>query len=276
MQRSRRSAPRRSDRHTSPRSDRPPQPPRPCHASPAGGPRRTSSTRPVSRSRICAWTVASSAVVGSSARMHAGSCGQRGGDGGALLETARELVGVGVGAPSAGRRYRSAPGATRSRHGPHVPRRPRWTVTTSSIWLPMVTTGLRLPPGSWKTRPMPAAADRGAFLLGQVEERAALEAYRALDDGGLGQQTGQGQQRGRLLPEPLSPMSDSDLASPRRRGRCRRRRASSRACPSPPGPEADAQSTRLCEVAGAAQIAAIDQRALVGARRAPRRVADAG
>ena len=101
------------------------------------------------RSRICAWMVTSSAVVGSSAISTCGLQAERHGDHDALAHAAGELVRILVEpAPGIGDAHQVehlARALARRRHDT-----PRWRTTLSAICVPMVSTGLRLVIGSWK------------------------------------------------------------------------------------------------------------------------------
>ena len=101
-------------------------------------------------SRIWAWIVTSSAVVGSSAMSSSGLVDERHRDHHALAHAARQLVRVGLRPPARHRRCRPA----RASRWPG-PRPRRWRPscgarTASAIWSPTVKTGLSEVIGSWK------------------------------------------------------------------------------------------------------------------------------
>ena len=164
----------------------------------------SSATSPTSRSSICAWTVASSAVVGSSARITSGRAASAAAIAARWLQAARELMRVRVraarGSPMPHRARSASVTARASR-----PRSPRWTSSTSSIWLPTVSTGLRLPPGSWNTMPMPRPRTRARSPLGQVEERPTRASRTSPSTTRRRGSRPAIASRIVLLPEPLSP-----------------------------------------------------------------------
>ena len=106
-----------------------------------------------SRSRICAWVVTSSAVVGSSA------ISTRGPQASAVAIIARcrspplswkaysSMRRSGLGIPTCRRRSIARSRAARAS-------RPRWSWIVSIIWFPTVWTGLNEVIGSWKTSPI--------------------------------------------------------------------------------------------------------------------------
>ena len=114
--------------------------PRSCVISMIAMPVSRCSSR--SRSRICAWIVTSSAVVGSSAISSAGLAGQRHRDHHALAHAARELVRILVDAlaRAPGCRPARSISIARARAVARVERRDA-DAATSPIWSPTVNTG---------------------------------------------------------------------------------------------------------------------------------------
>ena len=132
----------------------------------------------------------------------------------ALAHAAGELVRVGV-EPARRRRGcrpRPAPSTERARAARAETR--SCAVIASRIWSPMVSTGLSVIIGSWKTIAMRRPRTRRSASFGQADELAALEPDRA------GRRCGRAGRRARgakspvtLLPEPDSPTRPS--TSPR-------------------------------------------------------------
>ena len=133
-------------------------------------------------SRICAWIVTSSAVVGSSAISTLRVAGERHGDHGALAHAARQLVRVFLDALLPARGCRPGAASRWPVARPPCATCPRAGISASPICWPMVITGLSEVIGSWKI--IEISLPRIVAHLGFVETRrvAAVELDRAADD----------------------------------------------------------------------------------------------
>ena len=100
--------------------------------------------QPRSSSRICAWMVTSSAVVGSSAMSSVGPAGERHGDHDALAHAAGELVRIVVAARRSGDGNADQVAAARSAaaRASRAPSASMRRASASAIWSPTVNTGL--------------------------------------------------------------------------------------------------------------------------------------
>ncbi len=184
----------------------------------------SSARRPASRSRICAWTVTSSAVVGSSAIRRRGLQASAM----AIIARCRRPPDSSNGywasrrsaAPTPTRRSSSIARSRRAAGGRSVCRR-----RLSSIWKPTVQTGLSEVIGSWKI--MAAVLPRTSRIARSdrlSSSRPASRSRRARTTAG-----GSGRSRitaraVRLLPQPDSPTRPK-VPPAARRGRRPRRRA---------------------------------------------------
>jgi hypothetical protein len=134
------------------------------------------------RSRIWAWIVTSSAVVGSSAIRMSGRQAEGDGDHHALAHAARELVRVLV---ERARARGSRRGAASRPHGRGLaPVQTRCGRIASSICQPIVKTGFRLVMGSWKIMAI-GRRGRGAWLFARGALRGSarrrVDLARGLD-----------------------------------------------------------------------------------------------
>ena len=166
------------------------------------------------RSRISAWVVTSSAVVGSSAISSERIAGERHGDHRALAHAAGELEGVAVDRAFGVGDLDLLQQVDRAR-----PRRLlahlQCRRSTSTIWSPTVCTGDSEDIGSWKIIAISRAAD-GADRARRADRAAARSTDAAVRGGaaviGAGRRCGPGgsticriERAVTLLPEPLSP-----------------------------------------------------------------------
>ena len=132
-------------------------------------------------SRICAWMVTSSAVVGSSAMISLGLQASADGDHHPLAHAAGKLMRIllqaALGVGDADQFQQLERGRAPSRVHALV------LLERSVIWRPMVSTGLSEVIGSWNTMPMsrPRISRISASEAAQV---AAVEAHRSLGDAG--------------------------------------------------------------------------------------------
>ena len=162
--------PRRSRRHTSPRCGRTARPTtarswetssRPCLPRAAG--RRAAR-------RISAWTMTSSAVVGSSASSRVGRRRERHGDHDPLAHPAAELVRIGAGAAPRRRGCRPAPSSRSARPGARARPMPSWDGSPARSPRRPRSTGLSAVIGSWKIIAM--RAPRSALHLRSSRPRS--------------------------------------------------------------------------------------------------------
>ena len=174
--------------------------------------RRRSST-----SRIWAWTVTSSAVVGSSAMSRSGSDGEGDGDHHALAHAAAQLVRILVEAGDRDRGCRP-PAAAPARAARASARDIRWWARTlSMIWSATVKTGLRLVIGSWKIIPIRRPRTLRSARSVQREEIGAVEPDDAAggDDARRGHQPEQGERGEALAAARLADQREQSRPSPR-------------------------------------------------------------
>ena len=177
-----------------------------------------------SRSRISAWIVTSSAVVGSSAissrgshempwrSSRAGACRRRAG------ADSRHAPAAGSGMPTSLEQLDRPLPARRAGRARGAGAR------ASAIWLPTVSTGLSAVIGSWKIIARPVAAHAAHLALGQRQQVAALEQHRVRPRCGPPAAPGASAQSAvMLLPQPDSPTSPSTRPGCRARTTRRRR-----------------------------------------------------
>ena len=128
------------------------------------------------KSRICAWIVTSSAVVGSSAIRSARVASQRHRDHDALAHAAGQLVRI-VRRPLLRRGDAAHGAASRRRVRAASPGSPGGRRSASTIWSPTVSTGLSDVIGSWNTiaRRLPRTE---FILLVRVREVLAVDLER--------------------------------------------------------------------------------------------------
>ena len=133
-------------------------------------------------SRIWAWMVTSSAVVGSSAISSSRLARQGHGDQHALAHAARHLVRVLLDALARVGDADQVEQLDGPRAGPPASSMPRWRRSTSAIWVPTVNSGLSEVIGSWKIIAISLPRTCAQRALGVGHQRLALPAHVAAGD----------------------------------------------------------------------------------------------